>query len=180
MTDWPAILSQYPERVSVQVEKIEGTYAVQAPTGQDKKDWIRRLQMALGSRSKAFVTASLDRLLTACCLPHQMTPTSTTVSAALALIESLEPKSEIEAALAVDVACLYAGCGYVFYRLSRAIQERPTTAAANAVGKIERAFHSAVTAYYRVKHGNTQVIRVEKLEVQAGGQAMVGQLVGRP
>ena len=178
MTSESEVNHEHPNRVSVEVERGEGRYAIRAPAHQDKEDWLRRLQRALGSRSKAFVTASLDRLLTACHLPRQLIPT-TSVSAALALIESLEPKNEIEAAMAVDIACLYAACGNLLGRLADACLERPTMAAANAIAKLERALHSAIKTYYRIKHGNMQVIRIERLEVQAGAQALVGQ-VNRP
>ena len=33
------------------------------------------------------------------------------------------------------------------------------------------------TTYYRLKHGNKQVIRIEKVVVEAGAQAVVGQVV---
>ena len=52
-----------------------------------------RLRCALGSHSKCFVDASLQRLMAACCLPRQAIPTSVSVSAALAIIESLEPRT---------------------------------------------------------------------------------------
>ena len=50
-------------------------------------------------------------------------------------------------------------------------------AAANATAKVERALHSAIGALYRLKHGNTQVIRIERLEIQGGAQAVVGAVV---
>ena len=42
--------------------------------------------------------------------------------------------------------------------------------------RFERAFQGAVETFYRVKRGNTQVIRVEKIEIQPGAQAIVGQV----
>jgi hypothetical protein len=177
MTNETAINDRSVNRVSVEVEKREGRYAVRAPADQDKENWTRRLQKALGSRSKAFVIASLDRLLAACHLPRQLHPTSTSVSAALALIESLEPKNEIEAALAVDIACLHAASANLLHRLADACGDRPTMAAANATAKVQRALHSAIGTLYRLKYGNRQVIRIERLEIQGGGQAVVGAVV---
>jgi hypothetical protein len=113
----------------------------------------------------------------ACHLPRQLIPTSTSVSAALALIESLEPKNEIEAALAVDIACLHAASANLLHRLADACGDRPTMAAANATAKVERALHSAIATLSRLKHGNTQVIRIERLEIQGGAQAVVGAIV---
>ena len=169
--------------VSAQVYRSGGAgeFSVRAPAGQTKKEWTVRLRKALGSQSKTFVDACLHRLITACCLPRQLLPTSTSVSAALALIESLEPRNEIEAVLAVQIACLHAASGNLLSRLAWATQDRPTMSAANATAKIERALHSAINIFYRVKHGNTQVIRIERLEIQSGAQAVVGMIGnGRP
>jgi hypothetical protein len=169
------------DRVSAVVYKRRGggDYAVRPPFGFKKKEWIGKLKKALASDSKAFLNASLHRLLAACHLHRHMIPTSVSISAALALIESLDPKNEIEAALAIEIACLHAACGNLLGRLAHSSQERPTLAVANATAKLERALHSAITTFFRLKYGNTQIIRVEKLEVQPGGQALVGQLVGR-
>jgi hypothetical protein len=48
--------------------------------------------------------------------------------------------------------------------------------AANAIAKIERASQAAMSSYFRLKHGSTQTIRVEKIEIQPGAQAVVGQV----
>ena len=174
-----AAKEQNEPRVSVEVYHAggAGNFVARAPEGQDKKEWSTRLGAALGSRSRPFIEASLNRLLVACCPPRQDIPSSISVSAALAIIESLEPKNEIEAALAVEVACLQAACGNLLARLLWAHQDRPMTAAANAVAKLERALHSAIRTYMLLKHGNTQVIRIERLEIQGGAQAVVGQFV---
>jgi hypothetical protein len=168
-------------RVTAQVYQSgrAGEFSVRAPVGQTTKEWTNRLRKAFGSDSKTFVDASLQRLLAVCRLPRHAIPTSTALSAALALIESMEPQNEIEAALAVDVACLHAVCGNLLGRLAWSATDRPLVFAANATAKLERALHSAIKTFFRLKHGNIQVIRVEKLEVQPGGQALVGQLVER-
>jgi hypothetical protein len=171
--------SEKPRRVSAQVYQsgCAGEYSAKAPPGQTEEAWMMKLRDVLGSRSKPFIEACLKRLITACCLPRQTMPSSIGVSAALALIESLEPKNEIEAALAVEIACLHAACGYLLGRLTWSMQERPTIAAANATAKLERALHSAIKTYSRLKHGNTQIIRIEKIEIQQGAQALVGPIV---
>jgi hypothetical protein len=54
------------------------------------------------------------------------------------------------------------------------VGERNMIAVATAGAKREHAFHSAIEAYYRVKRGVSQIIRIEKVEVQSGGKAVVG------
>ena len=171
-----------PARIPVQVyQGLENNdFRVRSPVGMPKKEWQERLKKALGSRSGAFVDASLHRLLAAYKLPGQGSPTSVGISAALALIESLEPpQNEIQAALAVDIACLHAAVGNVLSRLFSHSLESRTVVASNAAAKLERALNSAVDTFYRVKRGNTQTIRVEKVVIQSGAQAVVGQVVGR-
>ncbi len=106
-----------------------------------------------------------------------MVPTSTGVSAAVAMIEGLGPANEIEAALAIDIACLHAAVTNVLSRLGSHSMERRTAIAANAAAKLERALHSALKSYDLLKQGHRQVIRIERLEIQPGAQAVVGQVV---
>jgi CRISPR-associated endonuclease Cas3-HD len=47
-------------------------------------------------------------------------------------------------------------------------------AMATACAKLEHALHSAIETYYRVKRGVTQIVRVERVEVQPGAQAVIG------
>ena len=121
-----------------------------------------------------FVEASLQRLIAAAMLPGEAVGTTLSVSAALALVQSLEPENEAQAALAVNAACLHAASANVMSRLSTEGADRRVVMLATAASRLERAFHNALDTYYRLKRGNTQVIRVEKLEVQPGGQAVVG------
>jgi hypothetical protein len=97
----------------------------------------------------------------------------------LALIESLEPENEVQATVAVHIACLDAASTNVLARLAWSSTESRTTVSANAAAKLERSFLSAINTYHRLKHGNRQVIRIERLEIQQGAQAIVGQVIGK-
>ncbi len=162
--------------ISVRVRQVEGSVhrVVEAPDGEEDT-WRHQLEYALGTASKAFVDACLHRLLSACRLPGQAAPTSTSVSAALAIIQSLKPENEIQAALAVDAACLHAASTNVLSRLPLN-GERRIVAMANAAARLERAFHNAIETFYKIKRGNKQTIRVEKVIVEQGAQAIVGNV----
>ena len=75
-----------------------------------------------------------------------------------------------------DRRSLSAASANVMSRLSSIGGERRVVALATAASRLSRAFHDALEKYHRIKRGNTQVIQVEKLEVQPGGQALVGTL----
>ena len=64
----------------------------------------------------------------------------------------------------------------VMSRMSNIGGERRIVVLATAASRLSRAFHDALETYYRLKRGNTQVIRVEKIEVQLGADAFVGNL----
>jgi hypothetical protein len=112
-------------------------------------------------------------LIEASKLPSEGVGTTTSLTAALELIASLEPENEAQAALAVHVACLHTASLNVLSR-THSIGERNMIAMATACAKLEHAFHSAIETYYRVKRGVTQIVRVERVELQPGAQAVIG------
>jgi hypothetical protein len=61
-------------------------------------------------------------------------------------------------------------------QLSALHGERRIVVLATAASRLSRAFDHAVETYHRIKRGNMQVIRIEKVEVQPGAQAFVGNL----
>lgn len=71
----------------------------------------------------------------------------------------MAPENEVQAALAVDAACLHAAAGNVLARMALSSMESRTAVASNATAKLQRAFHSAIHTFERLKHGNKQVIR---------------------
>ena len=97
---------QKPHRVPARVRQLEGTTRrVAQPLGLPEREWRAALQSALGTTSQAFVEASLQRLIAAAMLPGEPVGTTVSVSAALALVQSLEPENGAQAALAVNAAC---------------------------------------------------------------------------
>ncbi len=99
-------------------------------------------------------------------LPGTLSPTHVSLSAALALIESMEPANELEAALAVDVAVLHAAATAMIARVTEHITDAKMMWSANAAARLERAFHSAVKTYHQMKHGYRQIIRIERIEIR--------------
>lgn len=171
--EWTAAVAD-PPRVGAIVYKQPDTahQAIRSPVGTERAAWRRQLKAALGTTSSAFVDAALARLMSASTLPGTYNGTSTSISAALAIVQSMKPENELQAALAVDAACLHAAATNMLSRLNSHISEGRMRAASTAAARLERAFHSAVNTFYRVKQGNRQVIRIERIEVRDGGQAV--------
>lgn len=165
-------------RAAVRQGKQVNEFVAVPLNGEPLDEWRDRLKAALGTMSDDFVEASLRRLIYACRLPGHSVTSSTSLSAALALIQSMEPANEMEAMLAVHVASLDAAALAMMGRLAESSMEARIRGASMAAAKLERALVAQISAYHRLKHGNRQTIRIEKMEIQPGAQAVVGQVGG--
>jgi hypothetical protein len=87
----------------------------------------------------------------------------------LAFIEGAEPRNEVEAALAIQMACAHA--------VTMAVHVAMMAAAA---ARLLHAFTAQVETMRRLRSGGTQVIRIERVEVKEGGQAVIGNLKAVP
>src|SRR5262245_19738809 len=108
---------QSPVRVSLQ--RINADVAKPYPPSGDGGQWWARLKAALGTSSSDFVNASLLQLQNAARLPNGGV-SEIAVNAALSMIESAEPKSEMEGALVIQMACTHAASMAVLSRVGGA------------------------------------------------------------
>jgi hypothetical protein len=99
------------------------------------------------------------------------------MNAALAMIEAAAPRDEIEAALAVQMACTHTAAMAVLAKLDVAFAtERRVAAFGSAAARLMRAYATQVEVLRRLRHGGQQVVRVEHVHVNDGGQAIVGNV----
>src|SRR6516165_7399465 len=145
------------------------------PDGYNKI-WWERLKAALGTSSSDFVDATLVQIQNAARLPCGGI-CEMSVNAVLAFIEGAEPKNEIEAALAVQMACTHAVAMAVLSRAGGAYGgNRHVAVMAAAAARLLNAFTAQVETMRRLRSGGTQFIRIERVEVKDGGQAVIGNL----
>jgi hypothetical protein len=98
------------------------------------------------------------------------------VNAALALIEGEKPKGETECAIVIQMALIHSATMAVLGRLSGAYGDRSVSAAATAVSRLSRSFSTLVETLRRLRNGGSQVIRIERVDVRDGGQAVIGNI----
>lgn len=158
--------------VVAKVHRVNASEIYAKAPDADIAGFRTRLKQTLGSNSPLFVEASLRSLISAAKLPGEPTASTTSLSASLELIASLAPENEAQSALAIHVACLHLASLNVLSRI-HCVTERNVIAMAAAGAKLERAFQSSLEAYHRVKRGATQIVRVERVEVQPGAQALI-------
>jgi hypothetical protein len=146
------------------------------PPDGDSKVWWNRLKKALGTRSSEFLNVSLIQLKAAAQLPGSGI-SEPTLNAALAMIEAVGPKDEIEGAHAVQMACTHMAVMAVLARLGGGGgTERRTNALGSAAARLLRAYASQVEVLRRLRHGGHQYVRVEHVHINDGGQAVIGNV----
>ena len=165
-----------PRRTRVKLRRINCDYSKPYPPDGDAKRWWDRLKAALGTTSSDFVNATLAQIQNASRMPSGGI-SETSVSAVLAFIEAAEPKNEIEAALAIQMACTHAVAMAVLSRAGGANGgDRHVALMASTGARLLKAFATQVEAMRRLRNGGTQVIRVERIEVSDTAQAIIGNV----
>ncbi len=101
----------------------------------------------------------------------------TSVNAVLAIIEAAEPKNEIEAALAIQMACTHAVTMAVLSRAGGAYGgDRHVAIMAAAASKLLRAYAMQVETLRRLRVGGSQYMRIEHIHIEPNSQAVIGNL----
>jgi hypothetical protein len=162
--------------VRVKVFGADGKVVKVHPPDGEHKDWWLRLNKALGTTSSDFVNASLFQIQSASRSPWGGI-SELSLNAALAMIEAAAPKDEIEAALAVQMACTHTAAMAVLAKLDVAfVTEKRVAAFGSAAARLMRAYATQVEVLRRLRHGGQQVVRVEHVHVNEGGQAVIGNV----
>ena len=155
-------------------------YAEQtAPPDGESKGWGSRLNKALGTVSTDFVRASLLQLQGAARSPYG-TISETAINASLAMVEAAAPRDELEGALAVQMACTHTVAMSVLAKIDSGFgTERRTAAFGSTAARLMKAYAMQMEVLRRLRTGGQQVVRVEHVHVNDGGQAVIGNVKKR-
>lgn len=162
--------------VRVKLERIDCDASRSLPPDGDHQTWIDRLKTALGTASIEFVDATLFQLQAAARLPNGGV-SEIAVNSALAMIEGERPQTETECAIVIQMACLHSATMAVLGRIGGGHGgDRHVLAAATAASRLSRSFAILVETLRRLRNGSSQVIRIERVDVRDGGQAVIGNI----
>jgi|SRR5947209_2343248 len=158
--------------VRVKMRRLGANYGTLYPPDGEAKNWWRALKVALGTTSSSFVSASLAQLQAAARLPDG--PVSeTAMNAAFALIQVAAPKNEVEAALAIQMACTHAAAMAVLGRMSSQ-GHRTASAYASAAATLMRAYALHLETLRRLRGGVSPQITVEQVHISDEARAVIG------
>jgi hypothetical protein len=179
--DLPAI-SRRPRRSQpavIRIKGIQGDVVSFASPGPADQVWRKQLKATLGTASDSFVDMTLQHLEQAARLPGAG-PSNVSINGALAVIAAFAPKNEVEAALALQAACVHMVTMVMMARIGGGHgSDRRLPALASVTAKLVRAYCAAVETHRRLRVGGEQKITVQHVTVNEGGQAIVGTVNSR-
>jgi hypothetical protein len=129
---------------------------------------------ALDTTSTSFMDVLVRQLINAGTQGHE--PDQATVNFMLAVVKGIEPKDEIEAMLAAQMAAVHMASMTFARRLAHVDTIPQQDSAERAFNKLARTFTTQMEALKRYRTGGQQKVTVEHVTVQAGGQAIVGNV----
>jgi hypothetical protein len=94
----------------------------------------------------------------------------------LAVVKGVEPKDQMEAMLAAQMAAVHNATMTFARRLAHVDNIPQQDSAERAFNKFARTFASQMEALKRYRSGGEQTVRVEHVTVNEGGQAIVGNV----
>jgi hypothetical protein len=132
------------------------------------------LMGALGTTSPAFFDGLLHQLVNA---SHKgQEPNERDLNFMLSVVKGIEPKDEVEAMLAAQMAAVHMASMTFARRLAHVENIPQQDSAERAFNKLARTFTTQMEALKRYRTGGQQKMTVEHVTVQAGGQAIVGNV----
>ena len=165
-----------PPPVKVRLKRVTCDHAIPYPPDGQAREWWQRLRNAFGTASSAFVQASLYQLVAAARLPGSGI-SEIAVNASLAFIEGAKPQGEVEGALIMQMACTHTAAMSVLGTFAGFhSHHRDVPLKASAAARLMRAYATQVETLRRLRNGGSQVVRVEHVHVNEGGQALIGNV----
>lgn len=130
------------------------------------------LMQALGSNDPAFFEGLLDQLADASRDGRGVNEKA--INFMLAVIKGIEPRDQVEAMLAAQMAAIHSLTMKYARRLARVENIPQQDSAERTLNKLARTFAAQVEALKRYRSGGEQKVTVQHVSVSDGGQAIVG------
>lgn len=129
---------------------------------------------AFGTRSTDFATHQMRWLFNPAAAGSA--PDEVQVNSALALVDSVRPQNELEAALAVQIAATHEASLTFLRRAQTATLPVQLDINLNAATKLQRTLVAQIEALSKLRRGGEQNVTVKHVHVHEGGQAVIGNV----
>jgi len=161
----------------VRVGRTESGRPWAVPACADQLGWLALAREALGTVSEPFVETEISRLLQTLDALRDGISLEDKVNSALAVIRGVEPRNELEATIAIQLALAHAAITALLGRLIGAnplVADQHVAVNGAVASKLMRGFAGHVQALTKLRRPAIQTVRVERFEVRDGGQAVIG------
>src|ERR1700730_8732916 len=160
-------------RIAVLAEGDNGALRIRPPHSDDA-GFAARLLDAFGTESPDFANRAMGRLGAIMRPKGSALPNQTECNAALAAIDGIRPGDEIEAMLAVQMVATHETAMDMLMRAKQA-DLTPTLQECGSLSvKLLRTYTAQMEALVRLRRGGEQRVIVQHVNVNDGGQAIVG------
>ncbi|WP_419739398.1 hypothetical protein [Ruegeria sp.] len=147
--------------------------------GKDPKSGCALAMHELGTADYPFFEGVMDQVAT----PGQQdsSVSETTSNFVMSAVAGVRPQDEIEEMLAIQMGAIHQATMMMARRLNHVKTLTQQDSAERALNKLARTFTNQVETLKRYRSKADQTVRVERVEVKEGGQAIVGnvQIGGR-
>lgn len=171
-TESQSQVTKAPEVPRVSFALDDETESYEINIGDNSTKDAELLKSALGIKRPGMLVGLLSQVLNA--TKSHAGPVELNHQYALAFIQSIEPENEIETALATQMAATHIAAIESSRRYMEATSLQQRDSAERAMNKLMRTFTTQMDALKRYRSKAQQVVRVERVTVEDGGQAIVG------
>jgi hypothetical protein len=149
-----------------------------APDHSDKQMGWLMLMTALGTTDMDFLNGFINQLAAA--ISPGRPPDEEQLNFVLSVVKDIEPRDQVEAMLAAQMALVHIAMMTLNPRLVQAEFIEQQDSAERAVNKFARTFADQMETLKRYRTGGEQKVTVQHVSVQEGGQAIVGNVTQNP
>jgi len=153
---------------------MKGDVATISPDHPDAGIGHLLLMKALGTTESGFIDGLLAQLANAATKGRAVDDRG--LNFMLAVVKGIEPRDQVEAMLAAQMAAVHNATMTFARRLAHVDNIPQQDSAERAFNKLARTFAAQVEALKRYRTGGEQTVRVEHVTVNEGGQAIVGNV----
>ena len=167
------LLRPYREKPTFSVTKNGNGYTLGTSQGDDRAG-LREIMVSLGLEDWHLFNALAGQMANATAQGEAVNIDE--LNAKLAIVRGIEPKDPTEALLAVQMAAIHNATMAAARRLNRADCIEQCESAEKALNRLTRTFTLQVEALKRYRNGGQQTVTVQHVNVNPGGQAIVGNV----
>jgi hypothetical protein len=149
-----------------------------SPAHPDQVTGQLLLMDALGTADIDFYGGLIDQLASAVLRKGQIDEYS--LNFMLSVVKGIEPKDQVEALLAAQMAAVHMATMTFARRLAQVEEIPQQDSAERAFNKLTRTFATQMEALKRYRTGGEQKVTVQHVSVSEGGQAIVGNVTQAP